>query len=142
MTQSSRDSHSQQGITRSWKACEHFIVLENASTISIIEGAQFLIDCQSTIDLDEDEIFPATFAMKDVQYLYNNIVDFPLWFEGVDLPKDPFKGIEHRDGRGRLLLSPHAKQQYPNDDDAGAHWVEHGVFALGETGGTSDPALQ
>ncbi len=118
------------------------MVLESVSIISIIEGAQLLIDCQSTIDLDEDEIFPATFARKDIQYLYHNIVDFPLWFEGVDLPKDPSKGIEHRDGRGRLLLSPHAKQQYPNDDDAGAQWVEHGIFGLGETESISDPALQ
>lgn len=101
-------------------------------SISIIEGTLYFTDCQSTIDQDEGEIFSATFTLKDIRYLYNNVVDFPLWFEGVDLPKDPSKGVEHREGRGRLLLSPHAKQQYPGDSDVGAHWVEHGVFGLGE----------
>lgn len=81
------------------------------------------------IDLPEEALLPATLTVKDVQFLYHHFLDASVWFEGVEFPKNPAKGVEHPDGRGRLLLSPHAKYRYPDDSDAGADWVKSKVIS-------------
>lgn len=78
--------------------------------------------------LTTENIRPTTFTIEDVQKLYRNFEDMPLWFEAVDLPTNAARGVEHRQGRGRLLLSPHYAHRYPEDSDVGAQWVKDGMF--------------
>jgi len=66
-----------------------------------------------------------TFTEADVHLLLEK-TEVARYFSGVQLPKDHTKGVEHRDGRGRLLLSPHTMSEYPEDDQAGDSWVNHG----------------
>ncbi|KAF9486300.1 hypothetical protein BDN70DRAFT_662 [Pholiota conissans] len=74
----------------------------------------------------EENIKPASFTREHLQSLYRIFGQFPSIFEGADCPSNPRKGIEHRSGRGRLLLSPHKMEAFPDDSDFGAYWVENG----------------
>ena len=74
----------------------------------------------------QGNVVPTTFTEADVRLLLTGTPEAGRYFSGVQLPKDPTKGVEHRDGRGRLLLSPHAIREYPEDNEVGASWVDHG----------------
>ncbi len=78
------------------------------------------------IFLPEGNIAPTTFTETDVRLLLTGSPEAARYFSGVQLPKDSTKGVEHPDGRGRLLLSPHASCEFPDDDKAGASWVNYG----------------
>lgn len=78
--------------------------------------------------LPEGSIAPTTFTKSDVESLFECSPGAAIYFSGVEFPKDPSKGVDHSEGRGRLLLSPHAHYWYPEDDAAGSSWVRNGCF--------------
>lgn len=77
-------------------------------------------------DVAEENIKPTTFTKEHIKSLYRNFDLFPAFFEGVDYPRDFGKSVEHREGRGRLLLSPHKREAFPDYTAFGAQWVEYG----------------
>jgi F-box protein 21 len=79
--------------------------------------------------LPEGSITPTTFTTSDVKALFESCPRAAVYFNGVESPNDPSKGVDSAEGRGRLLLSPHVHYCYPEDDDAGSSWVHSGSLS-------------
>jgi len=75
-------------------------------------------------DVAEENIIPASYGRTHVTTILEKFDNFPLYFDDVEYPSGT--DATTRQGRGRLLLSPQSKSDYPDDDAYGAAWVEHG----------------